>query len=42
MKELKSCGETRLFFKCLKDDHVGKITVVHDLRAEAGLMFEGG
>lgn len=36
MKELKSCGETRLFFKCLKDDHVVKITLIHDLRAEAG------
>lgn len=34
MKELKSCGETRLFFRCLKDDGVGKITLIHDLRAE--------
>lgn len=35
MKELKSCGETRLFFRCLKNDGVGKITLIHDLRAEA-------
>lgn len=34
-------GETRLFFRCLKDDHVGKITLICDLRVEAGPEVSG-
>lgn len=38
MKELKlrgMGGGTMLFFSCLKDGHVGEITLIHDLRAKA-------